>query len=201
MNDLDKAQDYKIVACVYMTRYLIAGDSNGMSDPYTEICISGETHKTSTRKKCINGIWNEKLVFSSRFVYNDKATWPLILIKIMDEDSETNEKYNEMLGYAYVFMNEKTSFNSSRKVTPKWVQLYLDKSNLPRGQILISFYIFDSAHVDEIKKIEIEPETIEYNFTINALGLRDLKPLTFIEIKKPFISFDLNSIDDSYDNK
>ena len=195
VNDLDKAQDYKIVACVYMTRYLIAGDSNGMSDPYTEICISGETHKTSTRKKCINGIWNEKLVFSSRFVYNDKATWPLILIKIMDEDSETNEKYNEMLGYAYVFMNEKTSFNSSRKVTPKWVQLYLDKSNLPRGQILISFYIFDSAHVDEIKKIEIEPETIEYNFTINALGLRDLKPLTFIEIKKPFISFDLNSID------
>ena len=27
------------------------------------------------------------------------------------------------------------------------------------------------------------------------MGLRDLKPLTFIDIKKPFISFDLNSID------
>jgi hypothetical protein len=113
----------------------------------------------------------------------------------MDEDSEKNDKYNEMLGYTYIFLNEKISFNSSRKVKPKWEQLYLDKSNLPRGQILISFYIFDSAHLEEIQNVNIEPETIEYNFTINALGLRDLKPLTFIEIKKPFISFDLNSID------
>jgi len=195
VNDKDSAQDYKIVACVYMSRYLIAGDSNGMSDPYTAICIAGETHKTSTRKKCINGIWNEKLVFSTRFVYNDNLTWPLILVKIIDEDSETNDKYNEMLGYTYIFLDEKTSFNSSKKVKPRWEQLYLDKSNLPRGQILISFYIFDSAHKDEIQKLDIEPETTEYNFTINALGLRDLKPLSFIEIKKPFISFDLNSID------
>ena len=195
VNDTDSAQDYKIVACVYMSRYLIAGDSNGMSDPYTAICIAGETHKTSTRKKCINGIWNEKLVFSTRFVYNDNSTWPLILVKVIDEDSETNDKYNEMLGYTYVFLDEKTSFNSSKKVKPRWEQLYLDKSNLPRGQILISFYIFDSAHIDEIQKLDIEPETTEYNFTIIALGLRDLKHLTFIEIKKPFISFDLNSID------
>ena len=195
VNDTNSAQDYKIVACVYMTRYIIAGDSNGMSDPYTEITIGGESQKTSTRKKCINGIWNEKLVFSTRFVYNDNATWPLILVKVMDEDSETNDKYNEMLGYTYIFLDDKTSFNSSEVVKPRWEQLYLDKSNLPRGQILISFYIFDSAHFDEVKNIEIEPETIEYNFTINALGLRDLKPLTFIEIKKPFISFDLNSID------
>ena len=195
VNDLDKAQDYKIVACVYMSRYLVAGDSTGLSDPYADITISGESHRTTTRKKCINGIWNEKLIFSSRFIYNDRATWPLILVKIMDEDSETNESKNEMLGYTFIFLSEKISFNSSRKVRPKWEQLYLDKSNLPRGQVLISFYIFDSAHVDEIKNIEIEPETIEYNVTINALGLRDLKPLTFIEIKKPFISFDLNSID------
>ena len=195
VNNMDIAQDYKIVACVYMSRYLIAGDSNGMSDPYTEITIAGETHRTTTRKKCINGIWNEKLVFSSRFVFNDYATWPLILVKVIDEDSESNEKKNEMLGYTFIFLNEKTSFNSSRKVKPKWEQLYLDKSNLPRGQILIAFYIFDSVHLGEINNINIEPETIEYNVTINALGLRDLKPLTFIEIKKPFICFDLNSID------
>ena len=195
VSDLDKAQDYKIVVCVYMTRYLISGDTTGMSDPYTEVCIAGESHKTSTRKKCVNGIWNEKLTFSTRFVYNDNATWPLILVKVMDQDSETNEKYNEMLGYTYIFLNEKTSFNKTKIVKPKWEQLYLEKSNLPRGQILISFYIFDSAHLEDIKQINIEPETIEYNFTINALGLRDLKPLTFIEIKKPFISFDLNSID------
>ena len=53
----------------------------------------------------------------------------------------------------------------------------------------------DSDHYDDVNNIIIEPETEEYIFTINALGLRDLKPLSFIDIKKPFISFDLNSID------
>ena len=194
-NDLNKAQDYHIVACVYMSRYLISGDSNGMSDPYCAITINGETKKTSVRKKCINGIWNEKLTFSTRFIYNDYFTWPLILIKAMDEDSKSNDKKNEILGYTYVCMNEKIVLNSTKKQKPKWEQLYLDKSNLPHGQILVSFYIFDSEHINDANNIIIEPETEEYNFTINALGLRDLKPLTFIDIKKPFISFDLNSID------
>ena len=194
-SDLTKAQDYKIVACVYMSRYLISGDSNGLSDPYCEITVGGETRRTSVRKKCINGVWNEKLSFSTRFIYSEYSTWPLILVKAMDQDSETNDNKNEILGYTYVFMNQKIVLNSTRKQRPKWEQLYLDKSNLPHGQILISFYIFDSDHYDDANKIIIEPETEEYNFTINALGLRDLKPLTFIDIKKPFISFDLNSID------
>lgn len=49
-NDPNAAQNYNIVACVYMSRYLISGDSNGMSDPYCEITINGETRKTSVRK-------------------------------------------------------------------------------------------------------------------------------------------------------
>ena len=195
VNDVNSPQDYKIVACVYMSRYLVSGDSNGLSDPYCEITINGETKKTTVKKKCINGIWNEKLYFSSRFIYNDYSTWPLILVKVMDQDSEMFESKNEILGYTYLFMSEKVALNSTKKQTPKWQQLYLDKSNLPHGQILICFYIFDSEHYNDSNKIIIEPETEEYNFTINALGLRDLKPLTFIDIKKPFISFDLNSID------
>ena len=194
-NDPNAAQNYNIVACVYMSRYLISGDSNGMSDPYCEITINGETRKTSVRKKCINGIWNEKLTFSTRFIYKDYFTWPLVLIKVMDQDSESNENKNEILGFTYLFMNEKIVLNSTKKQSPKWEQLFLDKSNLPHGQILISFYIFDSEHYNDANNIIIEPETEEYNFTINALGLRELKPLTFIDIKKPFISFDLNSID------
>ena len=194
-NDLNRAQNYQIVACVYMSRYLISGDSNGMSDPYCEITINGETRKTSVRKKCINGIWNEKLTFSSRFIYNDYFTWPLILVKVMDQDSELIESKNEILGYTYIFMNEKIVLNSTKKQKPKWEQLYLDKSNLPHGQILLSFYIFDSEHFNDSTNINIEPETEQYKITINALGLRDLKPLSFIDIKKPFISFDLNSID------
>ena len=69
-----------------------------------------------------------------------------------------------------------------------------EKSNKPQGEILLSFYIFDNEHIEQLKNIKIEPETVAFNVEINALGLRSLKPLSFIKIKKPYISFDLNSI-------
>ena len=189
---------YTVVACVYMTRYLIAGDSNGLSDPYCVITINGETRKTATRNKCVNGIWNEKLVFDTvNFNYKDQATWPVMLLTVMDKDITSSD----MLGYSFLWLSDTNyAFNKSSAIKPKWEQLYLKKSNRPQGQILISFYIFDNEHREQIRNIKIEPETINFNFEINALGLRSLKPLSFIKIKKPFISFDLNSINVSATN-
>ena len=183
---------YTVVACVYMTRYLIAGDSDGLSDPYCVISINGETRQTAVRNKCVNGIWNEKLIFDTvNFNYKDQATWPVMMLTVMDKDVTSSD----MLGYSYLWLSDTNYvYNQSNTIKPKWEQLYLKKSNRPQGQILLSFYIFDNEHRDQLKKIKIEPETISFNFEINALGLRNLKPLGFIKIKKPFISFDLNSI-------
>ena len=183
---------YTIVACVYMTRYLIAGDSNGLSDPYCRIIINGETRETSVKNKCVNGIWNEKLIFDTvSFNYKEPATWPCMLITVLDKDITDSD----MLGYSYLWLNDTNySYNQIKKIKPKWEQLYLKKSNRAQGQILLSFFILDNEHRELIKKIEIEPETIPYKVEINALGLRDLKPLSFIKKKNPFISFDLNSI-------
>ena len=189
---------YTIVACVYMTRYLVAGDSTGLSDPYCVITINGETKQTAVRNKCVNGIWNEKLVFDTvSFNYKDQSTWPVMLLTVMDKDFSSSD----MLGYSYIWLTDTSySYNSPKKIKPKWNQLYLKKSNRAQGQILLSFYIFDNEHRDDLKKIKIEPETVEFNVEINALGLRSLKPLSFIKIKKPYISFDLNSINVSSTN-
>ena len=183
---------FTIVACVYMTRYLIAGDSTGLSDPYCVISIDGEKRETSIKYKCVNGIWNEKLVFDTVcFNYKEQATWPCMLITVLDKDYASSDT----LGYSYLWLTDTNySYNSPKKIKPKWHQLYLKKSNRAQGQILMSFFIFDNDHRDDINKIQIEPETIPFSVEINALGLRDLKPLSFIKIKKPFISFDLNSI-------
>ena len=183
---------YTIVVCVYMTRYLVAGDSSGLSDPYCQISINGEKRETSVKQKCVNGIWNEKLIFDTvSFNYKEQATWPVMFVTVMDKDYSSSE----MLGYTYLWLIDTNySYNSVKKTKPKWEQLYLKKSNRAQGQILLSFFILDSEHRSEINKIQIEPETVPFNVEINALGLRDLKPLSFIKVKKPFISFDLNSI-------
>jgi hypothetical protein len=197
-NNKGEFKYYTIVACVYMTRYIIAGSSTGLSDPYCRIMINGETRQTSIRHKCVNGIWNEKLVFdTASFNYNDQSTWPVMLVTVMDKDySSTN-----MLGYSYIWLSDTNyAYNSTKIIKPKWNQLYLKKSNRAQGQILLSFYIFDNEHREDLKKIKIEPETIPFNVEINVLGLRNLKPLNFIKIKKPYISFDLNSINVSSTN-
>ena len=185
---------YRIVACVYMTRYLVAGDSNGMSDPYCVININGETRSTSVKSKCVNGIWNEKLVFDTcSFAYSEKSTWPIMLVTVMDKDYTSSD----MLGYSYIWLmdtNYELNYRGAKPIKPKWEQLYLKKSNKAQGQILLSFYIYDEEHINDYKNLIIEPETTPYNFEINALGLRSLKPLSFIKIKKPYVSFDLNSI-------
>jgi len=193
---------YKVVACVYMTRYLIAGDSNGMSDPYCRIQINDKVQETSVRNNCVNGIWNETLVFDYiSFDFKDESTWPVMLLTVMDKDFGD---YDDMLGYSYLWLKDTNYAHNTLndKLLPKWHQLYLKKSNKAQGQILLSFYIFeeDEDHKDLYKRIKIAPETQLYNFEINTLGLRGLKPLSFIKVKKPYISFDLNSINVSATN-
>ena len=190
---------FKVVVCVYMTRYLVAGDEDGMSDPYCVVNINGDSRSTSVRSKCVNGIWNEKLIFDCSFAYGEKFTWPIMLITVMDKDFASSD----MLGYTYLWLSD-TNFSYNHRdekpIKPKWEQLYLKKSNKAQGQILLSFYIYDELHKNDYYKLNIEPETTPYNFEINALGLRSLKPLSFIKIKKPYISFDLNSINVSAKN-
>ena len=193
---------YKVVACIYMSRYLISGDSNGMSDPYCRLKINDKIKETAVRNKCVNGIWNETLVFDYiSFNFKDESTWPVMLLTVMDKDFGGND---DMLGYSYIWLKDTNySYNTlNNKLKPKWYQLYLKKSNKPLGRILMSFYIFseDDEHKDLYKRINIEPDTVLYNFEINTLGLRGLKPLSFIKVKKPYISFDLNSINVSAKN-
>ena len=183
---------YTIVANIFMTRYLVAGDKTGTSDPFVTLRVFNESKKTSTKKKCVNGIWNESLYFDNvYFDINNQSTWPVMLLSVMDEDLVGDD----LLGYCYIWLSDCSyRFNSTEKILPQWTQLYLEKSNRAQGQILISFYILDSEHRNSIYNLNIQPETIPYTVEINALGLRELKPLSFIPVKKAFISFDLNSI-------
>ena len=188
----NKFKFYKIIACIYMTRFIIAGDSGGLSDLYAEVTIDGITKQTKVLNKCANGIWNEQLIFGDVLLnIDDQSTWPVGLITVKDKDYVSFD----LLGYAYIFLpDEAFSINNVKNIRPKWKQLYLEKSNRPQGQILISFYILDEENNHLTNQINISPEMEFYNVEINALGLRELKPLNFIKVKKPYISFDLNSI-------
>ena len=44
------------------------------------------------------------------------------------------------------------------------------------------------------RQIDPVPKTIPYSFEINILGLRDIKPLAMLPIKKAYIKFEMNSL-------
>jgi len=190
----DIKNSYTIIAVVYMSKGLVAAESSGTSDPYVEIKYEDQSHETSRKNNTMNGIWNEQLIFSDIYMdFNDYSTWPIFLLSVFDYNKI---KSNVPLGYNYVWLsNAAYSINDTALREPKWHNLFLPKSNKQQGQILLSFYIFDKDVARQsIPNIKYIPEVSLYNCEISILGLRQLKPLGMIEVKKPFIKFDLNSL-------
>ena len=189
-------KNYAVVAAIYMSKGLVAAESNGTSDPFVTLTLGNEVKQTSIKNSTMNGVWNELLLFHVFMDKDDQTTWPVFLLNVFDYNKI---KSNVPLGYNYLWLcNTHYSFEKYDLLIPKWHKLYLPKSNKQQGEILISFYIFEKKNIgfedDLLKKIRMIPDTKLYNFEINVLGLRELKPLGLIEVKKPFIKFDLNSL-------
>ena len=189
INDL-----YTVVCVVYMCRYLVSQDGNGNNDPYVRITCVNEKRETSIKHETINGIWNEMLIFDGvQLDLKKKSTWPILLAEVLDYDSGKDD----LLGSSYIWLSDSPyKVNDTSIMKPKWHQLYLPKSNSPQGEILLSFYIFDQTpeHKFMYRNINPIPETKPYTLEINILGLRDIKPLAMLPIKKAFIKFDMNSL-------
>ena len=185
---------YTVVCVVYMCRYLVSQDSSGNNDPYVRITCVNEKRTTSTKHETINGIWNETLIFDGvQLDLKKKSTWPILLAEVLDYDSGKDD----LLGSSYIWLSDSPyRINDTTLIKPKWHQLYLPKSNSPQGELLLSFYIFDQKpeHKLMFRNINPIPETKPYTFEINILGLRDIKPLAMLPIKKAYIKFDMNSL-------
>ena len=185
---------YTVVCVVYMCRYLVSKDSSGNNDPFVRITCVNEKRETSVKNETVNGIWNEMLIFDGvQLNLKKKSTWPILLAEVIDYDIGKDE----LLGSSYIWLSDSPyKINDISPMKPKWHQLYQPKSNSPQGEILLSFYIFDQKpeHKFMYRNINPVPETKPYTFEINILGLRDIKPLSVLPIKKAYIKFDMNSL-------
>jgi hypothetical protein len=188
---------YTIVANVHQSRHLVAMDRGGKSDPYVTLKVGEYEMKTGVKKNTLNGIWNEKLIFTDlEFDINDKSSWPIMLVKIMDKDTFNDE----IIAYSYIWLSDSSyCIGALKQLRPSYIQLFLPVSNFPQGQLLCSFIILDQTSqqdliTNHLPTFKIIPDVELYSFEINILGLRGLKPLNLLPIKKACIDFDLQSI-------
>ena len=80
-----KAKYYTVVAIVYMSKGLVAAESDGTSDPFVTLTYGKDKLQTSVKNNTMNGIWNEQLIFSDIYMdFNDYSTWPIFLLSVFD---------------------------------------------------------------------------------------------------------------------
>ena len=151
------AKNYTIVAIIYMSKGLIAADSNGTSDPFVTLSLGTKTLKTTIRSSTINGIWNETVEFDNISMdIADSSTWPIFLLTVMDYNKILS---NVAIGYNYVMLCDSSyTLNSKDLIRPKWHDLYLPKSNKKQGQIMLAFYLFDEEHLQLKNDIDFLPK-------------------------------------------
>ena len=68
----------------------------------------------------------------------------------------------------------------------------IDKQNYS-GSVLLSFNYVDSMDTN-VQLRELDIAKTEYHIKLKVLGLRGLIPSGMLNINKPFITFDLNSM-------
>ncbi|MGL4948160.1 MAG: hypothetical protein ACRC42_02120, partial [Mycoplasma sp.] len=188
---------YTVMAVVYMSRYLIAADRTGTSDPYVSLTCNETVQKTKVKANTTNGIWNEVKEFPNiEMDWKEQSTWPTFLLQVTDKNSML--KSDKLMGYNYVWLCDASYIinetNEQKTLRPRWHHLFLPKSNKKQGQILWAFFIFDDSHLNMRNNIKFKPDTIPYSCEINVLGLRQLKPLSLLPVKKAYIKFDMNSL-------
>ena len=65
-------------------------DSNGKSDPFCVIRVGDKRHKTSTKMKTLEPVWNETFTFRSRDVAEANGT---IIFDLYDKDQWTSDDF------------------------------------------------------------------------------------------------------------
>ena len=195
---LVEKKKYTVIATVFMSKGIISGDKSGTSDLFVKLKSFSTKKETQTKNDTMNGIWNENLEFNDvEMEIDDFSTWPIFFATIFDRNQliKLKLKGNVPLGYNYILLcNSAYTLNDIDLRTPKWHKFLLPNSNKEQGQILLSFHIFDKAHENLKYKLNQATKLTLYSFQINILGLRKLKPLGIIGVKKPFIKFNISSL-------
>ena len=78
-------------AYVYQARDLLAGDSNGLSDPFARVVLLNQSQATEKLDKTLCPTWDQSLIFEKIGIHgtteNIAADPPQITIEVFDHDT------------------------------------------------------------------------------------------------------------------
>ena len=122
---------------------------------------------------------------------------PPFVLDILDEDSGYLDS-DDFIGRCVINFTDSAHIVGNEVPKPTWhpiKQVWLD-SEPDIGQLLVSFSILNPKEqfMRSLDKVNIAPETTEYQIEIIVLGLRDLESSGVLPVTKPFVKFNLKSL-------
>ena len=76
---------------MYQARDLLAGDSNGLSDPFLRVVFLNHSQVSEKLDKTLCPTWDQTLIFETIDIHGDPATIadkpPEIMLEIFDHDT------------------------------------------------------------------------------------------------------------------
>lgn len=177
---------YELRAHIYQGRNLPAADSNGLSDPYCKVKMTGVQVRTPTQEETLNPTWYQTIKLDVTLPTPLEYA-PDINVLIYDYDKFGGD---DLLG-RFEFP-AKLALDQFQE-TPEWFPLYLDDPSEKEGEMLCSFQLIPYDRASRVKIPNLKPECKECYFEINAVGLRNLVPYHLMAIQDPVIEFDTGS--------
>ncbi|XP_039047940.1 LOW QUALITY PROTEIN: FT-interacting protein 4 [Hibiscus syriacus] len=133
----------KLVVEVIAAHNLMPKDGEGSSSPFVEVEFESQRRRTQVKRKDLNPIWNEKLVFH----INDVADLPYRAVEVNVFNERRSSNSRNFLGKVRV------SGSSIAKEGEEGPQMYtLDKRSLfshIRGEITLKLYVSKREEVKE----------------------------------------------------
>jgi len=122
-------------------------------------------------------------------LFDEVEECPPFVFTVWDHDDIGKD---EFIGFATVIL-EKRHLNPVGEVEPSWVPVSIGDSGTHFGKILLSFEAYSDISLIP-KNISIEPASKKYYMNMRILGMRNLKSLGILPVKRAFIRFDIDSV-------
>ncbi|ESN98173.1 hypothetical protein HELRODRAFT_177418 [Helobdella robusta] len=178
---------YQLRAYIYQARDLLAGDSNGLSDPFARIIFLSQSQSTEKIMKTLCPTWDQTLIFESVKIWGDPKNVfeypPDVIMEIFDFDTFGSAQY---LGRAFgkpVVKLDPT--DTKQPVLLKWYPV--KKGDQDGGEVLAAFELL---LIDGPKEPPFPPPK-RGNFYMVPNGIRPQMARTAVEVIHQSIPVDI----------
>ncbi|XP_050516741.1 otoferlin-like [Diabrotica virgifera virgifera] len=175
---------------IFQGRIICGFDKSGLCDPFVRIIARNQVKETQIINYSLNPLWDETLVFTDISINLYEV--PSILLEIYDKDEFGK---NEFIGRTLVIPRCRLPTYNNDNITLKWIKCFHNEE--VTGEVLAACeYVSEHDAKLEIPHrgkvygipIDIKPVLVTYKVEILFWGIRNLRKLNLMPIRRPRLS-------------